>query len=103
MQHEKNYEVIITHEGVLVFLVKYHPHEPEKPFLLYDGGHHATFYRRANETILFDYLNEKIIPILQTAEKIVVFEMSDETEDIARDYTASIKHIKKNTFTDGLK
>lgn len=103
MLHESNYQVIITHEGILVFLVKFHEREPEKPFLLYDGSNHATFYRRADETVLFDYLNPQIVPILQQASKIVVFELSDETQDIARDYEAAVKHVKKNTFTDGLK
>lgn len=102
MEHENDYKVIITHEGVLIFLIKECQKEPDKPFLLYDGGYHATFYRRADETILFDYLNSQIIPILHKASKIVVFELSDETKDVSRDYEASVKHIKKNAFTDGL-
>lgn len=102
MEHENDYKVIMTHEGVLVFLIKERQNEPDKPFLLYDGGYHATFYRRSDETILFDYLNSQIIPILRQASKVVVFELSDETQDVSRDYEARIKHIKKNAFTDGL-
>lgn len=102
MLHENDYKVIITNEGVLVFVIKCYDEAPEKPFLLYDGGNHATFYRRENQTILFDFLNEKIIPILQNAEKIVIFEVSEEIEDVARDYEAYVKHIKKNVFTDEL-
>lgn len=102
MFHENDYQVIITNEGVLVFIIKCHDLEPEKPFILYDGGNHATFYRRENQTILLDYLNEKVIPILQQSEKIIVFELSDEIEDIARDYEVYVKHVKKNVFTDDL-
>ena len=102
MEHENDYKVIITNEGVLVFLIKERPTEPDKPFLLYDGGYHATFYRRADETILLDYLDAQIVPMLQEAQKVVVFELSDQTEDVSRDYEAAIKHVKKNTFTDGL-
>lgn len=102
MEHENDYKVIITNEGTLVFLIKTRAQEPDKPFLLYDGGYHATFYRRADETVLFDYLNSQIVPMLQKADKIVVFELSDETQDVARDYEAPVKHIKKNAFTDGL-
>lgn len=102
MQHENDYSVIITNEGPLVFIIKARDTEPESPFLLYDAGNHATFYRGEHETILFDFLNEQVIPILQKAESIVVFEADDDIEDISRDYTAGVKHIKKNVFTDDL-
>ncbi len=102
MQHENDYSVIITNEGPLVFIIKARDTEPESPFLLYDGGNHATFYRGEHETVLFDFLNEQVVPILQKAESIVVFEVDDKIEDISRDYTAGVKHIKKNVFTDGL-
>ena len=103
MQHENDYSVIITNEGPLVFIIKARDTEPESPFLLYDGGNHATFYRGEHETVLFDFLNEQVVPILQKAESIVVFEVDDKSEDISRDSTAGVKHIKKNVFTDGLK
>lgn len=102
MEHENDYEVIITHEGVLVFMIKSRPLEPEKPFILYDGGDHATFYRRENETILLDYLNEKVIPYLLDSEKVVIFELDDDLEDVSRDYEAYVKHVKKNVFVDDL-
>ena len=60
MQHENDYSVIITNEGPLVFIIKARDTEPESPFLLYDGGNHATFYRGEHETILFDFLNEQV-------------------------------------------
>jgi hypothetical protein len=102
MQHEEDYRVILTHENVPVFLIKAMDGAPNEPFLLYDGGKHATFYRRQDQTLLLDYLNEKVVELLQNAEKVVIFELSDEVEDISRDYEASVKHIKKNVFTDGL-
>ena len=98
MQNEGDYKVIITHEGVLIFLIKSRVDTPEKPFILYDGGRHASFYRRDNEVILLDWLNDKVIPMLNTAQKVVVFELSDEIEDVARDYEVPVKHIKNNTF-----
>ena len=98
MEAENDYQVIITHEGVLVFLVKTRFDAPEKPFILYDGSRHATFYRKENETILLDWLNDEVIPILNEAEKVVVFELSDELEDVARDYEVPVRHIKKNAF-----
>ena len=98
MKNEGDYQVIITHEGVLVFIIKEKENAPEKPFILYDGGRHATLYRNENETVLLDYLNDKVIPILAKSEMAVIFELSDEIEDVARDYEVPVKHIKKNTF-----
>lgn len=102
MDQERNYKVIITNEGILVFLIKSRPDEPLKPFVLYDGGLHATLYRKADETIAFDYLNEKIIPILKEAQKILVFELDDDIEDVLRTYEVPIKHIKRNSFVESL-
>ena len=116
MEHERNYEVIITHEGILVFLIKTRYTSPDKPFILYDGGKHATLYRKDDETILLDYLNEKVIPILSKAQKAIIFELSDEIEDVSLhfnntkilqatfssacivDFKKNVKHIKNNAF-----
>ena len=98
MQNEGDYEVILTHEGVPVFLIKHRKSNPVKPFILYDGSKHATLYRQVNETILLDYLDDKVVELLSKSSKAVVFELSDELEDVAIDYEVPIKHIKKNTF-----
>lgn len=98
MENEGDYEVIITHQGILVFLIKTRMSEPSRPFILYDGGKHATLYRQENETILLDYLNDKVIPILDKSQTVMIFELSDETEDICRDYEVPVKHIKNNAF-----
>ena len=100
MEAERDYEVIITHEGILVFLIKTRYDAPEKPFILYDGGKHATLYRTEHETILLDYLHEKVIPILSQSQKAVIFELSDEIEDVARDYEVPVKHIQSNVFAN---
>ena len=77
MQQEEYYKVIITNEGVLVFMIKSRPSEPVRPFLLYDGGEHAILYRSENETITLDWLDERLPPILQNAQKVLVFELDD--------------------------
>ena len=100
MEEEQKYQVIITNEGILIFMIKSRPVEPERPFVLYDGGKHATLYFSEDETMALDNLDERIIPILDEAEKILVFEMDDEIQDISRIYEAGVKHIKKNVFVD---
>ena len=102
MQQERDYKVIITNEGILVFMIKSRPEEPMKPFMLYDGGQHATLYRTSNDVVALDYLDERLPPILEQSEKVLIFELDDEIEDLLRSYEAPIKHIKRNTFVEGL-
>ena len=102
MDQALDYKVIITNEGILVFLINARKNEPIKPFLLYDGGRHASLYRAPDETVALDYMDDKVIPILDEAEKILVFEMDDELEDVLRTYEAPVKHIKRNAFVEDL-
>lgn len=102
MEQEQKYQVIITNEGILIFMIKSRPSEPDHPFVLYDGGKHATLYRSENETVALDYLDDRLPPILGEAERILVFEMDDEIQDIRRTYEAFVKHIKKNVFIEKL-
>ena len=102
MEQERDYKVIITNEGILVFMIKSRKGEPVKPFVLYDGSKHATLYRTESETIAFDYLDDKLPPILDKADKVLVFELDDEIEDLLRTYEAPVKHIKRNNFVENL-
>ncbi len=102
MQQALDYKIIITNEGVLVFLIKSRVNTPQRPFLLYDGGRHATLYRSQDETIALDYIDEKVIDLLDDAEKVLIFEMDDEIEDVLRTYEAPVKHIKRNAFVESL-
>ena len=102
MEQALDYKVIITNEGILVFLIKSRKNEPEKPFLLYDGGKHATLYRTEHETVALDYVASEVVPILDKAEKVLIFEMDDEIEDVLRTYEAPVKHIKRNAFVENL-
>ena len=102
MQQEEYYKTIITNEGILVFMIKSRPSEPIKPFLLYDGGPHATLYRSESETIALDWLDERLPPILQDAQKVLIFELDDQIEDLLRSYEAPVKHIKRNAFVEDL-
>ena len=102
MEQEEFYKVIITNEGILVFLIKSRPDEPQKPFVLYDGGKHATLYRKENETIAFDYLDDRLPPILDSSNEVLIFELDDDIEDLLRSYKAPVKHVKRNAFVEDL-
>ena len=102
MEQEEHYKTIITNEGILVFMIKSRPDAPVKPFLLYDGTEHATLYRSEFEPIALDWLDPRLPPILDEAEKVLIFELDDQIEDLLRTYEAPVKHIKHNTFVENL-
>ena len=64
-------------------------------FLLYDGGRHATFYRRPNEVILIDYINDRVLCELSKAQQILIVEIDRERNCVVGDYFARIKHVEK--------
>ena len=87
---------------MLVFALKGRQGRPQSPFLLYDGGRHATFYRRPNEVILIDYINDRVLCELSKAKQILIVEIDRERNCVVGDYFARIKHVEKNNLTDGL-
>lgn len=98
MPEKEHYKAIITNEGILIFMIFSRPSEPLKPFLLYDGGEHAILYRREDETVALEDLDDRLPPILQNSDRVLIFEMDDEIEDLLRSYEAPIKHIKRSAF-----
>lgn len=102
MEQEEHYKAIITNEGILVFMIKSRADAPVKPFLLYDGGEHATLYRNEFETVALDWLDPRLPPILNEAEKVLIFELDDQIQDLLRSYEAPVKHIKHNAFVEDL-
>lgn len=102
MKHAKDYEIVISDEGIPLFAIPYCEQKPEKPVLLYDGGNHATLFRSDNDVILLDYLPEEIRPVLDTCGWVVMIEKNKTSNDVARDYKVLIKKIKNNPLVDGL-
>ena len=102
MKHTGSYEIILSDQNIPVFVLPYNKSKQENPVLLYDGGQHATLFRNDHDVLLVDYLPEKIQPILNLCEWIVVLEKNKNETDIARDYKVLIKKVKHNPLTDGL-
>ena len=102
MQHEEEYEVLLSDEQIPVFILKHKELTPNSPFILYDGGQHATFYRSKNEVILFDFLPKEIHNIMKEAKFAIILEMNTEQNDVVLDYKVNIKIVKNNPLTDGL-
>ena len=103
MIHAKEYEIVTTQEGALVFVIKPCGNEPDLPILIYDGGNHATFYRTSDDVMLLDYISSEVQSQLNKSKFILVTELDSDKGQIIRDYKARVKIFRSNPFTDGLK
>lgn len=103
MEHAEDYEIVRTEEDVLVFVIKSRQTDVENPRLIYDGGRHATLYRRPDDVLLLDYLNDDVLENLRKSEIVIVAEADFGSEKIVRDYEVHVKQVKKNPFCDNLK
>ena len=103
MQHAKNYEIIVSDEGVPVFVIDSSRAKPDNAVLLYDGGRHATLFRNDHDVVLLDYLPNEVREIITNSTWAVVLEKNKAGDAILKDYKVMIKRVKKNPLTDGLK
>lgn len=97
MQHARSYQVIISSDDKVVFLIKPQEGEIQNPYIVYDdNSDHAFLYRHPRHVLLLDYLDSKVIPYLKKASEAVVIEADQEKDIVYQDYTVRIKHEKYN-------
>lgn len=103
MQHAKNYEIIISDEGVPVFVISAGRSKPDNAIMLYDGGKHATLFRNDHDVILLDYIPDEAQKYISNSTWALILEKNKAGDKVLKNYKAMIKKIRKNHLTDGLK
>ena len=96
MEHARSYQVIISSDNKVVFLIKPQDGEVLRPYIVYDGSDHAFLYRHPRHVLLLDFLDAKIIPYLKNANEAIIIEADQEKDIVYQDYTVKIKHEKYN-------
>ncbi|MBP5399218.1 MAG: hypothetical protein J6Y53_02230 [Alphaproteobacteria bacterium] len=95
MQHARSYQVIISADDKIVFLIKPQEGKIQNPYIVYDDkSNHAFLYRHPRHVLLLDYLDSEVIPYLQKANEAVVIEADKEKDKVICDYRVKIKHEK---------
>lgn len=101
MEQMKSYTTFLTEKGDLVIVIPFIKNSQAlNAKILYDGKEHALFYRRPEEVIILDYLNEAAQIVLRQAGKILMFEVDIDKQSIINDYfvpvimTESLPHFK---------
>ena len=102
MKHATNYEIVLSDEGIPVFIISNNLQKTENPVLLYDGGKHATLFRNDHDVVLLDYLPDEVKPVLLKCGWAVVLEKNKAGDDVSKDYKVLIKVVKNNPLTDGI-
>lgn len=95
MIQEKDYEIVPTADGTLIFAISPRNDEPQNPFMMYDGGEHAKFYRRPSEIVLLDYINPGAKEPLLKAEFVIMTEVDYSQEKVVRDYKVKVRIVEK--------
>ncbi len=103
MQHAKNYEILISEEGVPIFMISANRSKPDNAIMLYDGGKHATLFRNDHDVILLDYIPNEAAKFLSNSTWALIIEKNKAGDAILKNYKVMIKKVKKNPLTDGLK
>ena len=95
MQHAHSYQVIISSDEQVVFLIKPQVGEIQNPYIVYDDtSDHAFLYRHPRHVLLLDYIDLKVIPYLKKAKEAIIIEADKEKDEVICDYKVKIKHEK---------
>ena len=94
MQQIKSYNCFLTEKGYIVVAIPFiDVNAPKQAELLYAGGEHALFSKTPEQTVILDYLNEIVRPVLGEANRILLFEVDLAVQAIVRDYFVPVKHV----------
>ena len=67
--------------------------EPSEPRLVYDGGENALFYRKPDETVIFDYLDDRVHQSLAEAREVMMVEIHPDLEQVVRSYRVPVSVV----------
>jgi hypothetical protein len=90
---EQAYKVYLN-EGDLLFVLSVKDSKPDKPMLIYDGGDHAVLYRSKEQTILLDYLHEKVREPLTKVKTVLIAEFQADGKTLLHEYEVPVKQVK---------
>ena len=96
MQQMKLYTTFLTENGDVVCVIPaVQGGNPEQPKILYDGHQHALFYRAPGQSFVLDYLNDAIQIALKRTDKVLLFEVDLDQQDIVTDYFVPVVQTER--------
>lgn len=96
MKQMKLYTTFLIENGDVVCVIPaVRENEPEQPKILYDGNQHALFYRAPGQSFVLDYLNEAIQIALKQTDKVLLFEVDLDQQDVVTDYFVPVVETER--------
>ena len=101
---ERRYNILQNFDGNLMFIIKARVlGHTEEAYMEYDGGPHALLHRAPDTLVILYYINEKIRPILEQKDNVLVVDCYDKAgggQGIANEYNCEVRHVEKVDLSD---
>lgn len=98
VEQEKEYQIMPTTDGNLVFAIRAKSGEIKDPKILYNGGKHAVLYRNDEDVVILDHLHPGAVTRLQKLSKAFISEIDYENESVKHFYPVHIHQVFKFPF-----
>ena len=96
MKQMKLYTTFLTENGDVVCVIPaVQENGPVEPKILYDGREHALFYRAPGQSFVLDYINEAIQIALKQTDKVLLFEVDLDQQNIVTDYFVPVVRTER--------
>ena len=95
LQQQKAYFAYPLKDGGLLFMVQEQPTDPETPTLFFDGKSHAFLRHTPKSTLILDYLEPTLIPLLSRLDQVWICECNFADKKLVREYRAPLKRSNR--------
>ncbi len=95
LQQQKAYFAYPLKDGGLLFMIQEQLESPETPTLFFDGKNHALLRHSAKKTLVLDYLEPTLVPLLSRLEQVWICECDFTNKKLIREYKAPLKRSNR--------
>ena len=95
MYQEKEYQILPTTNGSLVFAISLKSTEPLDPKIVYDGGNHAVLCRSEKDMVVLDFLHPTAKKMMQSISEVHIAEIDYSNKKMVRFYPVHIDQVFK--------
>ena len=76
-----SYAVFVNADEEVMIAIGKKDKEPLSPKIVYDGGEHAIFYHRPDDTLIIDYIDEEARPFIKKSAQVLIAEFANPNDE----------------------
>lgn len=88
---QKSYFSYPLRDGGLLFMIEAQEEDPQNPTLFFEGKKHAFLWHSSKKTLVLDYLEPSIIPLLSRLDKVWICECDFTSKKLIREYMVQLR------------